>query len=155
MNRIFSREEKGISELRRFRKERGISQERLAVLSGVSAQTIQQTEVGKREPHDSTLAKLAEVLETSVSELRGEDPVDWFESYLGLQAQGLDQLVVIIEQVSDLLSTEKGFRKLTIPEQRWRVDYMRRFATIALDSARAAAEDAHKAHAIETGEKTE
>lgn len=58
-----------MDELRRVRRERGISQAELAVQSGVDRSTISQIESGSREPEFSTLRKLAAVLNVKVGEL--------------------------------------------------------------------------------------
>ncbi len=57
--------------IHRRRKERGWSQEELALHSGVSVRTIQRIETGKRASLE-TLKCLAAVFETSVSELVSE-----------------------------------------------------------------------------------
>jgi len=48
--------------LRRLRKERGLSQMALAELSRVPQQTISQLETSPRDPHQRTLSKLADAL---------------------------------------------------------------------------------------------
>jgi transcriptional regulator with XRE-family HTH domain len=54
-----------LSKLAYFRKTKGLSQEQLATLSGVSARTIQRIEQGKVEAHPATLKMLADCLEVS------------------------------------------------------------------------------------------
>jgi transcriptional regulator with XRE-family HTH domain len=58
-----------VEELRRIRRMRGLSQQDLAALSGVSQFTITEVETGRREPRPSTLRKLAEALDIEVAEL--------------------------------------------------------------------------------------
>lgn len=53
------------SKLASFRRNKGLSQEQLASLSGVSARTIQRIEKGKVEAHPATLKMLADSLEVS------------------------------------------------------------------------------------------
>jgi transcriptional regulator with XRE-family HTH domain len=60
--------------LRAVREERGLSQVRLAKLSGVDASTINQAERGKRKPSLTTLERLAAALNTTVIELLSESP---------------------------------------------------------------------------------
>jgi transcriptional regulator with XRE-family HTH domain len=48
--------------LRRIRKDRGFGQIALAEASGVSQPTISEIETGQRDPHQSTLSKLADAL---------------------------------------------------------------------------------------------
>lgn len=55
--------------LRILRKEKNISQQKLAMLVGVSQQCISEWENGKIEPTLSYLWKLADIFEISVDEL--------------------------------------------------------------------------------------
>jgi transcriptional regulator with XRE-family HTH domain len=55
--------------LRILRVERGLTQEDVEHLSGISYVTISAIERGKRKPHDLTLAKLAEVYGISAGDL--------------------------------------------------------------------------------------
>jgi transcriptional regulator with XRE-family HTH domain len=59
--------------LRRLRKERRMGQVELGKRSGVAQQTISGIERDHREPHASTLRKLAEVLDVSLAEFFQED----------------------------------------------------------------------------------
>ncbi|MBX2874802.1 MAG: helix-turn-helix domain-containing protein, partial [Saprospiraceae bacterium] len=56
-------------QLPRLRKQRGLSQEALADLSGLSIRTIQRIEAGVSKPRAFTLKTLAEALEVELSEL--------------------------------------------------------------------------------------
>ncbi len=49
--------------LRAARQERGLTQERVAHISGVQAGEISRIEHGKRDPQTSTLLKIAEALQ--------------------------------------------------------------------------------------------
>ena len=66
--------------LQRLRLERGLSQERLAHMAGISSYTYQKFEKGESKPGTPmnprlfTLMSLAEVLEVSLEELV---PADW------------------------------------------------------------------------------
>src|SRR5215203_2530116 len=59
--------------LRRLRKERRMGQVELGKRSGVAQQTISGIERDYREPHASTLRKLAEVLDVPLTEFFQED----------------------------------------------------------------------------------
>lgn len=58
-----------ISEIARIRKDRGISQERLAKLSGVHRVSIARYETGKASPNLRTIEKLASALKVKVDDL--------------------------------------------------------------------------------------
>ena len=60
---------KPISKLAQVRKEQGLSQERLAELSGVHRVTIARIETGEISPNVRTLEKLSGALDVPVSEL--------------------------------------------------------------------------------------
>lgn len=57
------------SKLADYRRKKGLSQQQLADVSGVSARTIQRIESGKVEAHPATLKMLADVLEIDTEEL--------------------------------------------------------------------------------------
>jgi len=61
-----------LQELRRIRKERGLTQRELADASGVDHTTISMIETGKRRPHLETLDSLALVLDVEVADLLGK-----------------------------------------------------------------------------------
>lgn len=60
-------------ELARLRKERGLTQTKLAKLSGVSQTYISDLEANKKKPTVPIVRKLAAALEVTISELLGED----------------------------------------------------------------------------------
>src|SRR5215211_509930 len=61
------------SRMRERRRERGLSQERLANQAGVTLSAIQRLEAGQvSDPHYSTLTGIAHALGTTVAELVGE-----------------------------------------------------------------------------------
>src|SRR5215213_994677 len=84
------------SRMRERRRERGLSQERLANQAGVTLSAIQRLEAGQvSDPHYSTLTGIAHALGTTVAELVGEkEPVplgeDPQESGPSLLEKGLD-----------------------------------------------------------------
>jgi transcriptional regulator with XRE-family HTH domain len=57
-----------MKELRRIRKDRGLSQKRLGELSGVGEATIADAERGRHIPRLQTLEKLAGVLDVEVAD---------------------------------------------------------------------------------------
>lgn len=57
-----------MEELRRIRKLRGYSQRELAIRSGVDPVTISRVETGARDPHPSTLRKLAQALDVEIAD---------------------------------------------------------------------------------------
>lgn len=59
--------------LRTLRKARGLTLKQLGELVGVSEASVSQYENEKRQPDNEMLLKLAEALDTSVSELLGEE----------------------------------------------------------------------------------
>lgn len=58
--------------LRAARARRGITQEQLAALSGIGAQTISRFENGDRDPRVGQLMRLAAALDTTPSALLAE-----------------------------------------------------------------------------------
>ena len=62
--------------LKEIRIERGLSQNKLALLSGLSRQAIAFIEQGKKSPTLGTLQKLADALNVSVSMLISENQSD-------------------------------------------------------------------------------
>lgn len=105
-----------MDELRRIRHLRGMSQEDLAKVSGVSDFTISELEGGKRpNPRPSTLRKLANALGVDVATLYGEEvpspkgdaPLSfsrWLEercghSYLAMPEEELIELLTDAEAV--------------------------------------------------------
>ena len=62
--------------LRKIRKEKGITQEQLANQIGAKRTRITNYETGYREPNLETLRNLATALEVTVDELIGDDDND-------------------------------------------------------------------------------
>lgn len=59
--------------IKTFRKERGLTQEELAIRVNVVRQTVSKWEKGLSVPDADMLQKIAEVLEVSVSQILGEE----------------------------------------------------------------------------------
>lgn len=59
--------------IKTFRKERGLTQEELAIRVNVVRQTVSKWEKGQSVPDADLLQKISEVLEVSVSQLLGEE----------------------------------------------------------------------------------
>ena len=58
------------SKIKKARTEKGLTQKALADLSGVPYRSIQDWETGRRNPKDSSLMKIAEVLEVGIEDLK-------------------------------------------------------------------------------------
>jgi transcriptional regulator with XRE-family HTH domain len=58
-----------MEQLKRLRKERGLSQAKLAALADIDPSTMNQIERGVREPSTTTLRKLATALDVTLAEL--------------------------------------------------------------------------------------
>ena len=73
-----------MDELRRLRKEKKLSQAKLAALAGLDPSTVNQIETGARQPNTRTLEKLASVLGVEVSDLfpKAQTPLPLEESKL-------------------------------------------------------------------------
>jgi len=78
-------------ELKRRRKARKLSLEKLAAMVGLSISQVQRFETGEREPRKIDLENLAHVLECSVSDLMGAEPAPVapvYESLLPIPVAG-------------------------------------------------------------------
>ena len=62
--------------LREIRKARGYTQNKLAMKSGLSRQAIVVIESGQKSPTLNTLAKIANALDDTVSQLIGESDLN-------------------------------------------------------------------------------
>ncbi len=62
--------------LRRKRKEKGLTQEQLAQKAGITASSVSNYENHKREPRIRALKQIAKALECSLYDLLGEDEND-------------------------------------------------------------------------------
>ena len=57
--------------IKRIRKEKGLTQKKLSELSNINEVQIRQYELGKANPKIETIEKIAKALETTTDELRG------------------------------------------------------------------------------------
>ena len=57
--------------IKRIRKEKGLTQKKLSELSNINEVQIRQYELGKVNPKIETIEKIAKALETTADELRG------------------------------------------------------------------------------------
>jgi transcriptional regulator with XRE-family HTH domain len=83
-----------MDEIRRIRKERGISQQRLAELAGVDKVTIVHIEGGKVSPKVETLEKLARALDVEVADFfpKAQEPLlDFSEERHAVDVYALDE----------------------------------------------------------------
>ncbi|MEE1126593.1 MAG: helix-turn-helix transcriptional regulator [Acutalibacteraceae bacterium] len=89
-----------------FRKNKGITQEQLAVKLNVVRQTVSKWEKNLSVPDAETLTRISEVLEVSVSELLGTSPDE--------KKEELGEVAVQLQSLNDLLATQAQHqRKIT------------------------------------------
>jgi transcriptional regulator with XRE-family HTH domain len=97
-----------VEEVRRIRKERGLTQRGLASLSGVDQATISMLESGKHRPRLETLDTLADALGVEVGDFfpkaEAASLEQWLEEKVGHShlAMGFDELRQFIEDAEDL-----------------------------------------------------
>lgn len=65
--------------IQKLRKDKGYTQKELAKMAGVATGTIQQYELGKRQPRLEQLKKIANVFHIYVGELLGDNYSDYKE----------------------------------------------------------------------------
>lgn len=59
--------------LRKYRQEKGLTQEQLAAESGVASEYISRLEAGKRNPTIAIVEKLAKALDVKIDDLFSEE----------------------------------------------------------------------------------
>ncbi len=57
--------------IKKYRKEKGLTQKKLGELCGINEANIRKYELGKANPKIETIEKIAKALETTADELRG------------------------------------------------------------------------------------
>lgn len=106
-----------MDELRRIRRERGWSQQKLSNESGVNKSTINQVEQGKRTPGIQTLEKLAGALEVEIGDFfpkaQSPLPLELDDSGRGLQlwTQHASSLAEDLEELAESGKAEKWERR--------------------------------------------
>lgn len=126
--------------LRHYRKLAGLTQTELERASGVAQDTISQIELGKREPHASTLRKLAEALGVPVAALfegGQQEVIDLaHEGFAGAQAQVAEaspseRQRLLGQERQATLTAIWGWMRAPTEDSWWVADaYVRRYATV-------------------------
>jgi transcriptional regulator with XRE-family HTH domain len=110
-----------MEEIRRIRKERGLTQRGLAAASGVDQATISMAESGKRRPHLETLDSLADALGVEVVEFFPKAKAVTLERWLKERcghahlAMSSEELARFVEDAEDL--DEQLERRLLLREE--------------------------------------
>jgi transcriptional regulator with XRE-family HTH domain len=101
-----------MNEVRRIRKERGLSQQRLAELAGVDKVTIVHIEGGKVSPKVETLTKLADALGVEVADFFPKAEPSLFQPETVSPEQGRHHVDVIglDGDLADALRQQREFR---------------------------------------------
>ena len=94
--------------LKNIRKSKGLSQEELAIRLSVVRQTVSKWENGLSVPDSQLLIKIAEVLDTSVSVLLGEEVITEEQSELKAIAEKLE---IINRQLAERNEKSRKMRK--------------------------------------------
>lgn len=105
--------------IRTFRLKRNLSQSALGSKLGISQQQIAQYERGTRSPKFDTLAKIANALDTDISEFLDSDalhPMDYTESIFSYEHIRYDKIKALYDQLNDLGKDEaiKRVEELTL-----------------------------------------
>ena len=109
-----------MEEIRRIRKERGLTQRGLANASGVDQATISMVESGKRRPHLETLDSLADALGVEVGDFFPKAEAvsleQWLEdrcghSYLAMSFDELEQFIKDAEDLEEQLERRQLLRE--------------------------------------------
>ncbi len=107
-----------MEEIRRIRKERGLTQRGLAAAAGVDQATISMAESGKRRPHLETLDSLADALGVEVGDFFQKVSLEqWLEDRCGhaYLAMSSEELARFVEDAEDL--DEQLERRLLLREE--------------------------------------
>ena len=107
-----------MEEIRRIRKERGLTQRGLAAASGVDQATISMAESGKRRPHLETLDSLADALGVEVGDFFQKVSLEqWLQERIGHSylAMSSEELARFVEDAEDL--DEQLERRLLLREE--------------------------------------
>lgn len=85
--------------IRRIRKEKGLTQKKLGELCGIAEPNIRKYELGKANPKIETISKIADALEVHIQELLDGYSIPTEEKQLKQYANGLDGLIAIIVDI--------------------------------------------------------
>ena len=94
--------------IRKFRKERGLTQEELAIRVNVVRQTVSKWEKGQSVPDAELLQKIAEVLEVTVSQLLGEEKEMEHRNAIAEQLSRINEQLAIRNRRSKRIWTAVG-----------------------------------------------
>jgi transcriptional regulator with XRE-family HTH domain len=102
-----------MEELRRLRKEKGLSQAKLAVMAGLDPSTVSQIETGARRANTRTLERLAAVLGTEVADLfpKAQAPLPLDSTGDGAAPSGKLAEAAVLEDLAELweMQLARGF----------------------------------------------
>ena len=97
--------------LRKARILKGLKQEELANILGVTQASISQYERGDRIPIDRNLRKICEALDVSLEELTGDDSCEVGQTKLMRKAKGLSsKSLAHLSQVAEFLRNQENRR---------------------------------------------
>ena len=94
--------------IKNFRKERGLTQEELAIRVNVVRQTVSKWEKGQSVPDADLLQKIAEVLEVSVSQLLGQEREVEHRNEIADQLSRINEQLAIRNRRSKRIWTSVG-----------------------------------------------
>ena len=94
--------------IKNFRKERGLTQEELAIRVNVVRQTVSKWEKGLSVPDADLLQKIAEVLEVSVSQLLGQEKEMEHRNEIAEQLSRINEQLAIKNRRSKRIWTAVG-----------------------------------------------
>jgi len=94
--------------IKNFRKERGLTQEELAIRVNVVRQTVSKWEKGQSVPDADLLQKIVEVLEVSVSQLLGQEREVEHRNEIAEQLSRINEQLAIRNRRSKRIWTTVG-----------------------------------------------
>ena len=94
--------------IKNFRKERGLTQEELAIRVNVVRQTVSKWEKGQSVPDADLLQKIAEVLEVSVSQLLGQEKEMEHRNEIAEQLSRINEQLAVRNRRSKRIWTTVG-----------------------------------------------
>ena len=94
--------------IKNFRRERGLTQEELAIRVNVVRQTVSKWEKGLSVPDAELLQKIAEVLEVSVSQLLGQEKEMEHRNEIAEQLSRINEQLAIRNRRSKRIWTAVG-----------------------------------------------